>query len=164
MRAVTDAGPLIHLSWVDRLDLLNALFEEVLVPASVRDEVLEAGRGSLGLDRLEAAFAAGRWRVERARERDAVRLAGSTSLDAGETAALHLLAGTPSSVFLTDDTLAPAEAERRQIPVIGTVGIIVRARSEGIIREALPVVLELRRLGQWMSDSLVQFVRELEGG
>ncbi|MBI4306814.1 MAG: hypothetical protein HY678_10895 [Chloroflexi bacterium] len=35
MRAVTDAGPLIHLSWLDRLDLFHLLFDEVIAPAAV---------------------------------------------------------------------------------------------------------------------------------
>ena len=43
MRAVSNAGPIIHLSWIDLLDLLAALFEEVLVPVAVREEVLRAG-------------------------------------------------------------------------------------------------------------------------
>lgn len=38
MRVVSNAGPIIHLSWIDRLSLLPQLFEEVLVPVAVRDE------------------------------------------------------------------------------------------------------------------------------
>jgi len=30
MRAVANAGPLIHLSWIDQLDLVPALFEGVV--------------------------------------------------------------------------------------------------------------------------------------
>lgn len=57
MRAVANAGPLIHLSWIGRLDLLPALFDEVLVPLAVQDEVLHAGPDVLGLAALRAAFA-----------------------------------------------------------------------------------------------------------
>lgn len=32
MIAVLDAGPVIHLSWLNRLNLLEQQFEEVLVP------------------------------------------------------------------------------------------------------------------------------------
>jgi predicted nucleic acid-binding protein len=42
VRAVSDAGPIIHLSWIGQLELLEGLFEEVLVPEAVRDEVLPA--------------------------------------------------------------------------------------------------------------------------
>ena len=30
---------LIHLSWIDQIDLLGRIFEEVFVPPAVRDEV-----------------------------------------------------------------------------------------------------------------------------
>ena len=40
MRAVSDAGTLIHLSWIQQVDLLERIFEEVFVPPAVRDEVL----------------------------------------------------------------------------------------------------------------------------
>ncbi len=43
MRAVADAGPLIRLSWIDRLDLLGALFDQVLVPVAVWNEVTPPG-------------------------------------------------------------------------------------------------------------------------
>lgn len=51
MRVVLDAGPIIHLSWIDRLDLLDAIFEEVLLPAAVRDEILAAPAMTLGIVR-----------------------------------------------------------------------------------------------------------------
>jgi predicted nucleic acid-binding protein len=44
VRAVSNAGPIIHRSWIDRLDLLAAPFEEVLMPSAVREEVLRVER------------------------------------------------------------------------------------------------------------------------
>lgn len=63
MTAVADSGPLIHLSWIDRLDFLELLFDEVIVPTAVRDEVLVSPADTIGLDRLEQAFASKRFRV-----------------------------------------------------------------------------------------------------
>lgn len=162
MRAVADAGPLIHLSWVNQLGLLNGLFEEVLLSPAVRDEVLATRAGTLGLDRLRIMFDDGRFRVlAPVRPFDLVQ-ATEAALDHGEAEALQLAAETSSSILLTDDAPARAEASRRGIAATGTVGILVRARAQGLIQKALPIVLELRRLGQWMSDSLVQFVQEME--
>ncbi|HYU20385.1 MAG TPA: DUF3368 domain-containing protein, partial [Chloroflexota bacterium] len=59
MRAVSNAGPLIHLSWIDRLDLLDELFEEVVVPDGVADEILRTGTDVVGGDAIRAALAAG---------------------------------------------------------------------------------------------------------
>lgn len=43
MRAVSDAGPLIHLSWIDQVDLLERIFEERLDRAEAALEALDSG-------------------------------------------------------------------------------------------------------------------------
>ncbi len=45
MKAVTNATPLIALALLGRLDLLRDLFDDVLVPSAVHDEVVRAGLG-----------------------------------------------------------------------------------------------------------------------
>lgn len=40
MIVVSDSSPLIALSSVDRLDLMQLLFDEVIIPVSVHDEVM----------------------------------------------------------------------------------------------------------------------------
>ena len=40
MIVVSDASPLIALSSVDRIDLLQLLFNTVTIPVSVRDEIM----------------------------------------------------------------------------------------------------------------------------
>ncbi len=59
MRAVANAGPIIHLSWIGRLELRAALFEEVVVPLAVREKVLRAGPHVPGVQALRDAFARG---------------------------------------------------------------------------------------------------------
>jgi len=53
------------LSWIDFLDLLPQLFDEILVPAAVRDEVLRAAPEVPGVPEIHAAFQAG-WLAVRA--------------------------------------------------------------------------------------------------
>lgn len=43
LRAVSDSGPLIHLSKIGALWLLEALFDEVLIPTEVKREAVDAG-------------------------------------------------------------------------------------------------------------------------
>ncbi|HJW85430.1 MAG TPA: hypothetical protein VJ440_02220 [Candidatus Brocadiaceae bacterium] len=41
MTIVSNSSPLIALSSVDRLDLMQLLFDTVIIPVSVRDEVMD---------------------------------------------------------------------------------------------------------------------------
>lgn len=48
MKAIVNATPLIALALINRLDLLRVLFDEVVVPAEVYNEVVVQGAGKPG--------------------------------------------------------------------------------------------------------------------
>ncbi len=164
MRAVVDAGPVIHLSWIDHLDLLDHLFEEVFLPPAVRDEVLAPPPGTLGLERVQQALAAGWLRVRAPTRGTQASPAAAGPLAAGETAALLLAEELGADLVLTDDAAARAAARRRDLEVMGTVGVLIEARDHGLIPAAVPLLMELRRLGLWLSEDLVQTVQQEERG
>ncbi|MCA1723182.1 MAG: hypothetical protein LC748_02795 [Thermomicrobia bacterium] len=86
MRAVLDAGPIIHLSWIRRLDLLNTIFEEVILPSAVCDEILAAPVTTLGLDSIATALKQGRLQVHRVQS----SVIMSIALGSGEREAILL--------------------------------------------------------------------------
>jgi predicted nucleic acid-binding protein len=65
MRAVLDAGPVIHLSWIDQLDLLDALFEGVFLPVAVRNEVMAAPPETPDRTSIAISLMQGRLRIYR---------------------------------------------------------------------------------------------------
>ena len=157
MTVVSDAGPIIHASWIAQLHLLQNLFGEVLVPPAVESELLRATPDTRGLVEVQAAFAAG-WLV-----RVGVSNASDTiERDAGEREAIELAVQENSDWFLSDDLQARREAMQRGLRVMGTVGILTRARVTGLIPSALALVLELDAMGQWLDPDLIQYVRESE--
>ena len=83
-------------------------------------------------------------------------------LDAGEAEAIPLALTLGADIFLTDDSAARAEGVRLGMKVLGTVGLLVLAREQGLISAAYPLVVRLRERGQWLSDAIVEAVREDE--
>jgi predicted nucleic acid-binding protein len=55
MRVVVNATPLIALALLDRLELLRQMFDEILVPAAVYEEVVVKGAGRPGADAVGRA-------------------------------------------------------------------------------------------------------------
>jgi len=55
MIVVANASPLIHLSAIQRLDVLKALFVEVFIPREVYDEVVTRGIGRPGSQEVASA-------------------------------------------------------------------------------------------------------------
>ncbi len=44
----------------------------------------------------------------------------------------------------------------------GTLGVLTIARDRGLVDSVLPLLLELRRLGKWVSEDLVETIRQEE--
>lgn len=161
MRAVSDAGPLIHLSWIDRLDLLPLLFDEIVTPVAVRDEVLRAGPDIPGATSLREALAAGWPSVRPVRDRAAVE-ALRAELDHGEAEAIVLMRELDADIVLLDDRRARVYALQLGLSVTGTLGILRAARDRGLLPAVLPLLAELRRRGFRISAELVEQIRQEE--
>lgn len=129
------------------------------MPGVVRDEVVAVPAGTTGLEAVHRLLADGRVQVLELVSADGPE---PWDLDAGEAAAIRLAEEIEADVFLCDDGVARAAAHHRGIPVVGTVGILTRARDQDFLAAAYPLLLELRHRGQWLSDELLRVIREQE--
>lgn len=155
---VVNASPLITLAKIGRLDLLHCTDQDLLIPAAVAEEIL-AGPAS---DPASVALSA--------RDLpDPVPTASRVEvlewgLGAGETAVLSLALDRRATAVI-DDREARAAARSLGVRLIGTLGVVIRARREGRIPSAASVIADLRRVGLRLEDSLIrealrQFVGE----
>lgn len=148
---VPDSGPLIALARVALLDLPAWLYGEVLVPAVVWDEVLRRPPQE-ELARLQAALAAGTLKVEPEPQTPAQALQ-DTRLGAGERAAIAL-ARLRGAQVLIDERRGRRAAADAGLPVVGTVGLLVRGRQLGLIGPVRPLIDALRSSGYHLGDAL----------
>lgn len=163
MKAVANAGPLIHLSWIAHLDLFPALFEEVIVPVAVRDEVLRASPDVPGVLALRAAFTTDWLTVAAVADRaSVVRL--TADLDLGESEAIVLVREVGADSLLLDERRGRAIAERQGLPIMGTIGVLRTARRRGLIPSVTPLLEELQRRQFRVSVQLVEQIRREEAG
>lgn len=155
MIVVADAGPIIHLSLIGYLDLLPTLFGRVVVPRRVYDEVVKAESELAGSEELRNAT----WADLHEGESGAglSRLLES-HLDSGEAAAIALALELGADLILSDDRQARLAAERLELRVRGTLGILLEARRQGKVPELAPLLTELRSKGVWLSDKLIEHV------
>lgn len=155
MIVVPDAGPLIYLSGAGQIELLRALYADVVVPRVVYEEVTVAGAGLTG----SAEVAAAAWLRVVEQAPDASLLG---RLDAGEAAAIPLAAAL-DAVLLVDDGEARAVAGERGIPVIGSLGVLLAAKQRGHLAAVGPVLDRMVEIGMFVSPALRQRVLDLAG-
>lgn len=129
MKAVVNATPLISLALLGRLSLLNEIFDEVIVPQSVYEEVVQGGAGKPGADALAEA----NWlKVVSANTTITIEplLLG---LDAGELEVLLLARQIEPDWVIIDERLARRVAFAMGLPVKGTLGILLAAVLAGLL-------------------------------
>jgi len=161
MKDVVNATPLIGLSLINRLELLPALFEDIVVPRSVYEEVAGQGVSRVGATELANAD----WiQVEEPSESTTIEplLLG---LDIGELQVLLLARELQPDWVLVDERLGRRVARALQLPVKGTVGVLLAAFHANLLgkTEALDAVQQLRENGFRISPTVIAwFERELE--
>ena len=130
-----DAGPLVALGKLNRLDLLAGLFNEVQIPRAVYEEVVAQGLGQGAPDALTVRLY---WQRQQWPIVDVPRvlLAEYTPpvvLDPGETEVLALAQSLQDPLVLLDDEIARAEARRLKLRLSGTLGVLVKAHRGNLI-------------------------------
>ena len=156
-RWIFNASPLILLGKLRRLDIVEALASSVVVPESVlRDVSAGLGKDETGSATLERASA---------RQVADVPLPVSIAnwdLGAGESQVIaHCIAG--AQVPVLDDREARACAVAHSLPLIGTLGIVLRVKKRGLIPAARPLADQIRAAGSFLDDELVEQALALVG-
>jgi predicted nucleic acid-binding protein len=147
---VVNASPIIALAKADRLHLLNDLCRELLVPEAVVAEVL-AGPSS---DPTRQALQRG-WGLAVAPESIAPGLL-EWGLGVGETAVLAVALERKPATAVLDDAAARTCAKALGIEVVGTLGVVLRAKRKALIPSAADVLKALRMAGFRLDDEVVR--------
>lgn len=157
---VTNTGPLIYLSVLQKFDLLKHLFDRVYIPQAVFEEVAVQGAGLPGADETRAAVEAGWLQCTAVQSRIAVD-ALVDELDLGEAEAIVLARDLNIRRVLLDDGLARAKAQAMGLGVTGTIGVLLLAKQQGIavdLRHDLDVLIQSNfRLSRELYERLISF-------
>ncbi len=146
MLVVSDTSPLTALLQIERASLLRALFERVLIPPAVNDELLQY-HASLP-EYLE---------VQPIHDRGAAEALGQ-GLDPGEAEAIILAEERQADYLLIDERSGRSVAESRGLRVIGLLGVLLIAKRAGEIGSVSPVIEELETRARFFVSSAVKNV------
>jgi uncharacterized protein len=152
--AVCDSGPFIHLSIAHQIDLLPRYFHPLLTVHHVYDEVVTHGTHRPGAHELARAVEHGTVSLTDLNDPkiiDHVRQRSGEIPAVSEVDLLVLaLAVEQHATLLTDDNAVRLLAAANDIPVIGSIGILIRARLDGVIPALKPVLDQLVQGGFYL--------------
>jgi predicted nucleic acid-binding protein len=125
MSVVSNSSPLIALDQIKHLDLLQALFGEILIPDAVAAEI-------------SATVQPRKWIHRHTLLRPLLIETQIASLGAGEREAICLAVETNASAIILDDDPARKTAISLQLRVLGTAGVLLLAKERRLIESVKP--------------------------
>jgi predicted nucleic acid-binding protein len=154
---VLNNTPLVALWNLGRLDLLETLFGDILIPRAVHEEFLAASR-----EERRKALAAARFLhvADLADPRRALAYAG---LHRGEAQVIALAEERAARLVVLDDRRARRYAERLGFPRTGTLGVLLLAKERGLVRSVAAEITRLQEAGLYLGPTLIAKARELAG-
>lgn len=148
--SVSNASPLIFLSRGRHLDLLHHFAERVLVPEAVAVEIRKKGASDVTAEALESVP----W-LEVVETPPIPGIIIEWGLGPGESAVLAMAHSHPNMVAVLDDLAGRRCAASLDVPVRGTLGIVLVAKRRGLIPSARAVVEDLIRGGLYLSSPVL---------
>jgi predicted nucleic acid-binding protein len=125
--AVADSGPLMHVALVGQIALLPRYAHPILIVPQVYEEVVTQGAGKPGAQELAAACQAGVVQIREVIDQQLISRVRQASPPA-----------------MSDvDVMVVALAVGQGLSVIGSVGVLTRARLDGVIPALKPLLDQL---------------------
>lgn len=158
MKIISNSSPLIGLCSIDRLAILQELFESIIIPNAVYEELVFAGDDRPGSKEIKNA--ADSWiDVKTLSNRDSIPLLES-SLDRGEAEVIALGQELNADLLILDNKEPRNFAKAVDLNIIGTVGIIKLAWKKGIIANPIFELYKLKNKGFYIKQSIIDIIIE----
>lgn len=157
-KVIVNSSPLIVLFKSQQADLLAQLFDEILVPSAVWDEVTAGSKNDVAATELV--------KVSWARRTEIASISPEVlawDLGKGESAVLGLALKKPGFAVVIDDRAARRCAQSLGIVSMGTAAVILLAKKRGLIPLASPGIQALQDAGLWLSDGLINLLQQQAG-
>jgi len=162
--AVSNSGPLIHLTIVGLLELVFKLYDVILIPQSVYNEIVVKGKEEGHSDAiiLEQAISNGKIKVEKVKV-DTQKIS-TPKLHQGEINTILLALKSEVEIILLDDEEARIFARKLKIKVKGTLGILIELFKQKFLEleEALKYLKKINAIMYLSSDVYSYVENELE--
>ena len=148
---ISNTTPIINFAEIGRMDLLAALFGNLVIPPAVKAELV----AKAGL--FPYAAAVSEWPMispmDPANKLLVKELANR--VHPGEAECLALAMEHPGSLLLLDDLAARELAASNGLLHVGTLGCLTEAKQRGLITQIKPLLQDLRHKARfWISERL----------
>lgn len=143
---ISDTSCFIILSKIEELDLLRKIYGKVITTTEIAEEFKQTLPDWVIIDTVSDKY---RQRIL------------EMQIDKGESSAIALALETPESILILDDDKARKVARNLDLTYTGTIGIIIKAKLNGIIPSIKPCLEKIKNTNFRVSVELELLALEL---
>jgi predicted nucleic acid-binding protein len=160
---VSDTSPINNLAAINHLYLLHQLYGTVIIPEAVYRELTDPDFSVAGATEVQTFD----WIQTRTVSDLTLVEALNNELDIGEAEAIALAVEMQADQVLIDERRGRLIANKLNLQYTGILGILVEAKSQGLIAEVKPLLSALiNEAGFWIAEhlrnSVLQLVNEID--
>lgn len=159
MIVVSDTSAISNLAAIGQLELLHQIYEHIIIPMAVYQELLNSGNNEPGALALQTC----NWIKARSVSNSSLKQTLSIHLDEGEAEAITLAVELSAERLIIDERRGRNEALKLGLKVTGILGILLAAKQQGLITQVKPLLDDLMAQGFWMRQELYAEVLQLSG-
>ncbi len=157
MIVVSDTSAISNLLIVGQLELIQQIYQKVVIPPTVDREV--RALQTFGIDL--AAYTSATWLNVQVPTNDVLVDKLKEELDDGEAEAIALALQLGADRLLIDERLGRLVAVRYGLNITGILGVLKTAKMLGIISTVKPILESLvQQAGFWIDQTLYERVLE----
>jgi predicted nucleic acid-binding protein len=148
LRVVCNTSPLLLLAKIQRLDLLVQLYDEIIIPEAVLDEIWI--KPAWETDQVRALLEERNYHRRKASGEYTAEL--SIDLGHGERETIALAMETKADLVIIDDHQGRAVSQSKNLQTTGTIGVFIEAKERGFIYSLRNELDQLIEAGMWISE------------
>lgn len=157
-KVVVNSTPLIALGKCGRLEILKSLFCEIDIPEAVYNEV--CAKNDIVSQNVKAAKS---WiHVHKIKHYEDKKMYRSRLHD-GEVEVMILAQEINADLVIIDDYAARSTAKFLQLPLAGTLGVLVTAKRHGIIASVSDIIVDMEAQNIYYSEKIKRLVMTRAG-
>lgn len=143
---VFNTSPVQYLYQLGLIDCLHSLYGKIYIPEEVISEIERGKEEGIELPEIQQLSFVEKLNSKTMSFSQLVR-----DLGKGETAVILHGLETPGSIVVLDDLLARKIAIELGLKLTGTAGILIAAKSNGLIDKVYPYLDKMERLGFYLA-------------
>ena len=157
-KVIVNSTPLIILCGIGKLHILKEMYQEIYIPPAVFQEV--TAKEDSACQQIRSAED---WiHIEEIKDLSEKKMY-KAKLHDGEVEVMILAQERNADLVILDDNAAKKTAKYLGLTVTGTLGVLVKAKHQGIIEEVRPLLSEMRQNGFYVSKTVESMVLEQAG-